>query len=61
MIKVKASLVFKKNGKMPTDIMLDIPSEDCNRKKWNSYIKEALLLLFSDATKVKYEVVEDCK
>lgn len=59
MIKVKASLVFKGKEKLPTDVVLDIPKDDCNRAKWNDYIKEALFLLLSDRVKVDFEVLDN--
>lgn len=59
MIKVKASLVFRGEDKLPTDIVLDIPKDACNRAKWNDYIKGALFLLLNDRVKVDFEVIKD--
>ena len=61
MIKVKASLIFKGEERMPTDIVLDIPKEDCNRDNWNDYIKEALFSILNDRVKIDYDLIEETK
>lgn len=55
LIKVKASLL----GKLPTDVVIDIPKNYCNRDEWNGYIKEYLSYLFDCDSKIDYEVLED--
>lgn len=52
MMKVKASLHIPK---IPTDVIIDVPKDHCNRKDWNEYLKEILLEILEDSSSVEYQ------
>lgn len=57
MLKVKASLHFIEDEKLPTDIIVDIPEEYCNRDKWDTYISDVLFSILRRKIKVEFELI----
>ena len=56
MMKVKASLEI---GELPKNIIIEIPKEYCNRRKFMERIKEVLYDYVKDNSKVRYEVLSE--
>ena len=56
MVKVKASLEIEE---LPKNIIIEIPKEYCNRKKFMERIKEVLYDYVKDNSKIKYEVLDE--
>ena len=56
MVKVKASLEMEE---LPKNIIVEIPKEYCNRRKFMERIKEVLYEYVMDNSKVKYEVLDE--
>lgn len=59
MLRVKASLSFRGQEKMPTDIVIDIPEEYCNRDKWDEFIGNILFSILQHRVKIDYELIEE--
>lgn len=59
MLKVKASLQFRKNEELPTDVVVDIPKEYCNRDKWDKFIEDMLFSILRQKIKVEYELIDN--
>lgn len=59
MLKVKARLHFIEDEKLPTDIIVDIPEEYCNRDNWDKYISDVLFSILQRKIKVEYELMDD--
>lgn len=59
MLKVKTSLQFRKNEELPTDVIVDIPEEYCNRDKWDKFIEDMLFSILRQKIKVEYELIDN--
>lgn len=44
---------------MPTNVLIDIPEEYCNRDNWDEYISNILFSILQHRVKIDYKLVEE--